>query len=679
MCGIFGIIVRPPTRIAVDALRRSVRDLFLLSESRGKEAAGLAILLPDTIRVLKRPQPASEFIRTRAYERVFGDALRAAASASGELALPLAVIGHSRLVTTGDEELHENNQPVITRHSVGVHNGIICNHERIWQTHIAEPRQAEVDTEALLRLIELHMERGASMIAAARQAFSAVKGTASIAALSAARDAVLLATNNGSLYVICDEAAGAILFASERVILEQLLRKSALRGRLSASSIRHFQAGDGLLVRPSDLSSYPFSLRGEMNGASDAPSLERPRRIDDHRPQRPANGRTRVGGPGARAGDASRIEKLVDEGMRLVPELRRCTRCILPETMPFIEYDAGGVCNFCRWFEPIRPAGHAALLEAVAPYRRAGSGAECLLALSGGRDSTYALHYVCRELGMRPVTYTYDWGMVTDLARRNQARICGQLGIEHILVSADIRRKRENIRKNVSAWLRRPDLGTVPLFMAGDKQFFYHANRLGKQLGLDLLVFSMNPLERTDFKTGFCGIARGGSAGRFYGLGAWDRLRLGFYYARQFARNPAYLNSSLWDTLGAFGSYYFIPQRYLQFYHYVAWDEPTIERTLIDEYEWEVAPDTRSTWRIGDGTAAFYNYIYTVGAGFCENDTFRSNQIRQGLLDRDTALERVRVENRPRIESLRWYCDTIGVDCAEALRVINGMPKRYPA
>ena len=29
------------------------------------------------------------------------------------------------------------------------------------------------------------------------------------------------------------------------------------------------------------------------------------------------------------------------------PKLRRCTRCILPETMPFIPFDAGGVCNYC--------------------------------------------------------------------------------------------------------------------------------------------------------------------------------------------------------------------------------------------------------------------------------------------------------------------------------------------
>ena len=86
-------------------------------------------------------------------------------------------------------------------------------------------------------------------------------------------------------------------------------------------------------------------------------------------------------------------------------------------------------------------------------------------------------------------------------------RICGKLGIEHILVSADIGKKRKNIQKNVKAWLKKPCLGAVPLFMAGDKQYFYYANKVGKQTGCDTIVLCENPLETTRFKSGFCGIA----------------------------------------------------------------------------------------------------------------------------------------------------------------------------
>ena len=49
---------------------------------------------------------------------------------------------------------------------------------------------------------------------------------------------------------------------------------------------------------------------------------------------------------------------------------------------------------------------------------------------SGGRDSCYGLDLIVKELGLKPITYTYDWGMVTDLGRRNISRMCAELGVE---------------------------------------------------------------------------------------------------------------------------------------------------------------------------------------------------------------------------------------------------------
>mgnify|MGYP000378457337 CR=1 FL=1 len=46
-------------------------------------------------------------------------------------------------------------------------------------------------------------------------------------------------------------------------------------------------------------------------------------------------------------------------------------------------------------------------------------------------------------------------------------------------------------------------------------------------------------------------------------------------------------------------------------------DVERIEDTIINQYKWETCIDTNSTWRIGDGTASFYNYIYTLFARCC--------------------------------------------------------------
>jgi hypothetical protein len=61
-----------------------------------------------------------------------------------------------------------------------------------------------------------------------------------------------------------------------------------------------------------------------------------------------------------------------------------------------------------------------------------------------------------------------------------------------------------------------------------------------------------------------------------------------------------------------------------------------------------------------------------------ENDTFRSNQIRQGIITREEALRKVQEENRPRFESIKWYCETVGIDFRETIKAVNQIPKLYP-
>ena len=135
------------------------------------------------------------------------------------------------------------------------------------------------------------------------------------------------------------------------------------------------------------------------------------------------------------------------------------------------------------------------------PYRRDGN--ECIVPFSGGRDSSYALHLVVKELDLKPVAYTYDWGMVNDLGRRNISRMCSELGVENIVIADDISRKRKNISKNLAAWLKHPDLGMVNILMAGDKHFFRHVKTVQKETDISLNLWGINPLEVTHFKAGF--------------------------------------------------------------------------------------------------------------------------------------------------------------------------------
>ncbi len=367
----------------------------------------------------------------------------------------------------------------------------------------------------------------------------------------------------------------------------------------------------------------------------------------------------------------NRIEK--------IKQLKKCTKCLLPETMPFIEFDSEGVCNYCKNYKKIELKGKKELEVELQKFRNnQAKGHDCIMTFSGGRDSSYALHYIKNEMKMNPLVYTYDWGMITDIGNRNMRKMVKELDLEHVLIKANIDRKRENIRLNINAWLRRPNLGTVPLFMAGDKQYFYHAGKLSKERNLDLVILSENLLEITDFKTGFCGVKPKHLEGKkFYSLNLASLFKLLAFYGKEYLLNLSYINKSLFDSIGAFGSYYVMPHKLLSLYSYIEWDEETIEDILINQYGWEKAKDSNTTWRIGDGTAAFYNYIYYMLAGFSEIDTFRSNQIREGKMSREEAVTRAEKENMPRIESMLWYAKVVGFDLLDALKIINSQKPLY--
>jgi len=91
--------------------------------------------------------------------------------------------------------------------------------------------------------------------------------------------------------------------------------------------------------------------------------------------------------------------------------------------MPFISFDDHGVCNYCRTYRkiPTRVKRHCA--EVVRPFRRADRGPECVIGISVARQLICIALYKASSC-LNAVAYTYDCGMVTDLARRNIRDLC---------------------------------------------------------------------------------------------------------------------------------------------------------------------------------------------------------------------------------------------------------------
>lgn len=670
MCGIFGLTICANSKLDRRTVRKLINTLFKLSESRGKESAGIHIYLPESRKswTIKSDQPATTFIRSSTYRKNLDEALNLLFNSSARIANQSAVfIAHSRLVTNGSAQHSENNQPVTCGDTTVIHNGIVVNVDDIWASHSNLQRQAEVDTEVIAALLDMSLQSAWDPIVAMQETFAQLKGSASIAWTHARGMFVGAGTNTGDLFCANLLQSAAYVFASEQFILETALQRSGVS--VPSTNVGPNQ-GFVIALESGCLQFFNFDSATEDMVHPVKPKISTtPLTIVSSEEPRPRVAQYLC--------EQNIDEKLLRYKPESLLELKRCKECILPVTFPFIEFDSRGVCNYCnsyihKYKYVDEAAAKRAFLEKIEGYRTTDGRPDVIVPLSGGRDSCYGLHLLKREFGLNPITFTYDWGMVTDLARRNIARICGELGVQNILVSADIVTKRRNIRKNVLAWLKRPDLGLVPLFMAGDKQFFSVVNSIRKQTGIKLNVWSANPLENTDFKSGFCGVPPAFDKTRLDYLSVNRRLQMLKYYGKAFVANPTYLNSSLADTTRAFGSYYFAGRKdQLYLFNDVVWRENHVDSLLGEEYEFELSPESTSTWRIGDGTAAFYNYIYVTARGFSEFDALRSNQIREGHISRDDALTNILAENAPRPISINWYLSTLVLDFDSTVGIIN--------
>jgi tRNA(Ile)-lysidine synthase TilS/MesJ len=120
---------------------------------------------------------------------------------------------------------------------------------------------------------------------------------------------------------------------------------------------------------------------------------------------------------------------------------RICARCILPDTLPGISFNAEGICSLCE--EAARSpapaaargeAGEARFLAALAPRRRSAE-YDCLCLYSGGKDSTFMLYVLSKRLELRVLALTIDNWFISPQTHANIKTTIQRLDtVDHILL-----------------------------------------------------------------------------------------------------------------------------------------------------------------------------------------------------------------------------------------------------
>ena len=245
MCAICGISFQKGSTIVNSIMVQQILcNLLTKCQARGSSATGIATVSNKRIKVIKSNLKAEEFLETKEVIRF----LKKNVCLTKPNERFVQVIGHCRFPTKGTVTNNRNNHPIITKHIVGVHNGIIGNDDALFKKYKkAFDRDAEVDSEIIFKLIEKHYSTiennltTKSMIKAIFATNSELIGSA-VCAFVATNNPNLLWVfrNKGTVSILHYKDIGMVIFASEKKYITDAVKGFSV-GKPNKIPLEHYE------------------------------------------------------------------------------------------------------------------------------------------------------------------------------------------------------------------------------------------------------------------------------------------------------------------------------------------------------------------------------------------------------------------------------------------------------
>ncbi len=359
--------------------------------------------------------------------------------------------------------------------------------------------------------------------------------------------------------------------------------------------------------------------------------------------------------------------------------LNRCNRCVLPSTTPGIDLDEDGVCRYCRDHEPFAVRGEGALLAVLEDAAGKGGEYDCVVIISGGRDSSYALWLLSEHYGLRVLAVHYDNPFAHPQALVNVRRATEKVKVPLVVVGDRYDVHLRCFRNNVRAFFGRPRPAMISMMCLGCKNILRYGAEVARRHGAPLVVTASTPYEQLPFKKALQGVPPGASRYRLYAGRFWTGLK-------ELALNPGYLSpDTLTQTVRTFANldvfspvvpFLYPNVRFVCIFYYLQWDEQTVLPTVREELGWQKPEEADSPWRFDCRIGPLKDFLYRRLLGLTEKESFYSVLVREGMLTRAEALERLERERDPTAEELNECVRPAGLGLAELMDLNPGFWRR---
>ena len=125
--------------------------------------------------------------------------------------------------------------------------------------------------------------------------------------------------------------------------------------------------------------------------------------------------------------------------------MKYCKKCVMPSTRPGIKFNEDGVCSACIAYENKKNTDWDARfkeLESLCDKYRGmnGAGPDCMIAVSGGKDSHFQVHLMKNVMKMNPILVSVEDNFpMTDAGMHNIKNISEEFGCNIISIKPDIK------------------------------------------------------------------------------------------------------------------------------------------------------------------------------------------------------------------------------------------------
>jgi len=338
-------------------------------------------------------------------------------------------------------------------------------------------------------------------------------------------------------------------------------------------------------------------------------------------------------------------------GKPLYEKLKYCSRCCMPETNEGITFDEMGICAACQsaeqkihinWKE--REATFRKILEEY--KKKSGDNYDCVIGISGGKDSTFQLYLLTQVYGMNPLAVTFNHTWYNETGKANLQNAIEKFNVDHLMFTPS---------KDIVNKLARKSLKAI-----GDACWHCHAGvgafvlQTAIRYNIPLIVWGES-------------VAHASGRATHYDPVKYDRN----YFTKVSAKVEAIKMTGDGITMKQMSPYIFPSEEECDkagivgifLSDYIFWDDERQTEFVRDVWGWK-EHDAEGTYKkyksAGCTMVGVHDYSKFVKRGFGRGTDQASQDVRAGLLTREEGFELAKKYDTMRPDALDEYLKITG-------------------